>query len=331
MRHTLSKHKLGKVLSVCCALTMSLGLAACGSSSSTTSDSSSASSSSTSSTSSSVKLSKMTGVSAKGELGKKPTVTFSKPFDVQNNTYSILQEGNGETLEDGDRVCAQSIAISAVNGSELDSTWTKNTPDCSMVLSTSSMNAAYYNLLKGQKINTTIAFGIKDTSTSTATTSSNATTYLMVMTLVSKTKALTRAEGTTVKDIPSNLPKITLDKTGKPSLNMNGYKPGSDLVVQTLIKGNGAKVTDSQTVSANYTGWLASTGKQFDSSWDNGTATDFSLSQVISGWKKGLAGQTVGSQVLLIIPPSLGYGTEAQSSIPANSTLVFVVDILAAY
>ncbi|MCI1659677.1 FKBP-type peptidyl-prolyl cis-trans isomerase [Bifidobacterium psychraerophilum] len=322
---------MSRALSVCCALTMCLGLAACGSSSSDASSSSSASTSSTASSSSSITLKEMSGVSAKGELGKKPTVTFSKPFDVQNNTYSILQKGDGETLQDGDRVCAQSIAISAINGSELDSTWTKNTPDCSMVISTSSMNSAYYNLLKGQKINTTIAFGIKDTSTSTATTSSDATTYLMVMTLVSKTKALTRAEGTTVKDIPADLPKVTLDKTGKPSLDMNGYKPGSKLVVQTLIKGTGAKVTDTQTVSANYTGWLASTGKQFDSSWDNGTATDFSLSQVISGWKQGLAGQTVGSQVLLIIPPSLGYGSEAQSSIPANSTLVFVVDILAAY
>ncbi|MCI1868588.1 FKBP-type peptidyl-prolyl cis-trans isomerase [Bifidobacterium crudilactis] len=329
MRHILSKHQFGKALSVCCALTMCLGLAACGSGSA--SDSSSSNASSSSSASSSVKLSKMTGVEAKGELGKKPTVSFSKPFDVQNNTYSILQEGNGEALQDGDRVCAQSIAISAVNGSELDSTWEKNTPDCSMVIRTSSMNSAYYNLLKGQKINTTIAFGIKDTSTSTATTSSNATTYLMVMTLVSKSKALTRAEGTAVTDIPSNLPKVTLDKTGKPSLDMNNYKPGSDMVVQTLIKGSGAEVKDTQTVSANYTGWLASTGKQFDSSWDKGTATDFSLSQVISGWKQGLAGQTVGSQVLLIIPPSLGYGSEAQSSIPANSTLVFVVDILAAY
>ena len=52
--------------------------------------------------------------------------------------------------------------------------------------------------------------------------------------------------------------------------------------------------------------------------------------QVIDGWNQGLVGQTVGSQVLLVVPPSLGYGANAQGSIPANSTLVFVVDILAA-
>ena len=52
--------------------------------------------------------------------------------------------------------------------------------------------------------------------------------------------------------------------------------------------------------------------------------------QVIDGWNQGLVGQTVGSQILLVVPPSLGYGTTAQGSIPANSTLVFVIDILAA-
>ena len=53
--------------------------------------------------------------------------------------------------------------------------------------------------------------------------------------------------------------------------------------------------------------------------------------EVITGWKQGLAGHTVGSQVLLVVPPDLGYGDKDSGKIPANSTLVFVVDILAAY
>lgn len=52
---------------------------------------------------------------------------------------------------------------------------------------------------------------------------------------------------------------------------------------------------------------------------------------VIEGWLEGLKGQKVGSEVLLVVPPSLGYGDQAQGEIPANSTLVFVVDILAKY
>lgn len=153
----------------------------------------------------------------------------------------------------------------------------------------------------------------------------------MALTFVSKTKDLKRAEGEKVKDIPADLPKISLSNTGKPSLDLNNYKPTNTLVSQTLIKGKGAKVGEHQTVSANYTGWLASDGKQFDSSWDRGQASDFSLDQVVKGWQQGLAGQTVGSQVLVIVPPDLGYGNQEKSGIPANSTLIFVVDILAAY
>ncbi|MCI6773963.1 MAG: FKBP-type peptidyl-prolyl cis-trans isomerase, partial [Bifidobacterium pseudolongum] len=52
---------------------------------------------------------------------------------------------------------------------------------------------------------------------------------------------------------------------------------------------------------------------------------------VIQGWTEGLRGKKVGSQVLLVVPPDLGYGDKEQGEIPANSTLVFVVDILAKY
>ena len=131
-------------------------------------------------------------------------------------------------------------------------------------------------------------------------------------------------------NVPADLPKVTLAKNGKPSIDMNGYKGSDSLVSQDLIKGKGAVVKDTQSVMAHYTGWLLD-GTQFDSSWDRGQSSAFSLDSVIKGWKQGLAGHTVGSQVLLVVPPSLGYGNKDQEKIPANSTLVFVVDILAAY
>ena len=156
------------------------------------------------------------------------------------------------------------------------------------------------------------------------------TSYLMVLTLVSKSKDLKKATGEKVAGVPADLPKVTLAKDGKPSIDMNGYKGSDSLVSQDLIKGKGAVVKDTQSVVAHYTGWLLD-GTQFDSSWDRGQSSAFSLDSVIKGWKQGLAGHTVGSQVLLVVPPSLGYGNKDQEKIPANSTLVFVVDILAAY
>lgn len=315
-----------KAAAAACTMIMCLGVSACGNGSdSKASSSSSASSSASSSSSSSTKMHQIAGVTATGELGKKPTVAFKTPMTVENNSYAILQKGDGAVIEDGDRVCSQGIAINVKDGSELMSTWEKNTPDCSTVVSsdTSQMTAAYYNLIKGQKLNSTIAIGVNDSN-------SSGTSYLMVLTFVSKSKDLTKAEGTKVMDVPSDLPKVTLDKDGKPSIDMNGYKGSDSLVSQDLIKGNGAEVKDTQTVVANYTGWLLD-GTQFDSSWDRGESSSFSLDSVIKGWKQGLAGHTVSSQVLLVVPPDLGYGNKKQSSIPANSTLVFVVDILAAY
>jgi peptidylprolyl isomerase len=49
---------------------------------------------------------------------------------------------------------------------------------------------------------------------------------------------------------------------------------------------------------------------------------------VVSGFVKGLVGQKVGSQVLLVIPPDEGYGAQGQGEVPANATIIFVVDIL---
>lgn len=301
------KSLLSKAVTAVCATVMCLGVTACGGNSSAKSDKSNSDSSSSSEK---IGMHQIAGVTAKGELGKKPTVSFKTPMTVEDNSYVVLQKGDGAQIEDGDRVCSQGIAISVKDGSELASTWEKNTPDCSTVVTsdTSQMTENYYKIFKSLKLNSTVAFGMNDSN-------SSGTSYLMVLTLVSKSK---------------DLPKVTLAKDGKPSIDMNGYKGSDSLISQDLIKGKGAVVKDTQSVVAHYTGWLLD-GTQFDSSWDRGQSSAFSLDSVIKGWKQGLAGHTVGSQVLLVVPPSLGYGNKDQEKIPANSTLVFVVDILAAY
>ena len=269
----------------------------------------------------------MQGVSASGKLGSKPDISFKTPFKVENQTHQVIQNGDGEVIRDGDRVCTRSLALDAKTGKVINSTWDQSSPECSIVISKKSI-PAYYDTFKGLKVNSTVAVGIDESGSG----SSKATeSYIMALTFVSRSKNLTRAQGQKVTDLPSDLPKISLDDKGKPSMDLNGYQPKGGLVVQPLIKGKGAKVGQHQSVSANYTGWLASDGKQFDSSWDRGQASDFSLDQVVKGWQQGLAGQTVGSQVLLVVPPDLGYGSQQQQKIPANSTLIFVVDILAAY
>ena len=108
-----------------------------------------------------------------------------------------------------------------------------------------------------------------------------------------------------------------------------GSEPTDKVLVKTLKQGDGAVVCPGATIKANYVGTLWD-GTEFDSSYKRGEPSEFSLNQVVKGWTYGLAHTHVGDRVELVIPSSLGYGSQANASIPANSTLVFVVDILAA-
>jgi FKBP-type peptidyl-prolyl cis-trans isomerase len=81
-------------------------------------------------------------------------------------------------------------------------------------------------------------------------------------------------------------------------------------------------------VTVQYTGALWTEGTIFDSSWDRGTPAQFTTDQVVPGFAAALEGAQVGSQVVVVVPPAQGYRDQATGSIPANSTLVFVIDIL---
>jgi FKBP-type peptidyl-prolyl cis-trans isomerase len=137
------------------------------------------------------------------------------------------------------------------------------------------------------------------------------------------------------------LPTVS-DTTGAaPTIKIpSGAKPPANLVSKVLIKGTGPTVAEGDTVVVQYTGVNWRNGQVFDASWKHGTGGQpfgftigASPSQVIAGWDKGLAGQTVGSRILLVIPPADGYGKTGspQAGIKGTDTLVFVVDIIGTF
>lgn len=94
--------------------------------------------------------------------------------------------------------------------------------------------------------------------------------------------------------------------------------------------GTGAEATNGKRVSVHYTGTLTN-GSKFDSSLDRGDPFQFVLGggQVIKGWDQGVLGMKVGGKRRLTIPPDLGYGARGYPPvIPANSTLVFEIELL---
>jgi len=127
----------------------------------------------------------------------------------------------------------------------------------------------------------------------------------------------------------SKYPIGTLDAT-PPSLTSNAVTTASGLQYEELQVGTGATAKSGDSVTVNYTGWLTN-GTKFDSSIDRGQTFDFTIGagNVITGWDEGVQGMKVGGTRLLVIPPTLGYGSAAQGSIPANSTLIFEVQLVA--
>ncbi|MGH3739489.1 MAG: FKBP-type peptidyl-prolyl cis-trans isomerase [Micromonosporaceae bacterium] len=104
----------------------------------------------------------------------------------------------------------------------------------------------------------------------------------------------------------------------------------SELQIEDVKTGDGAEAQAGHTVSVHYVGTLTD-GSKFDSSRDRGEPFGFQLGagQVIQGWDQGVAGMRIGGVRRLVVPPELGYGARGfPPVIPANSTLVFEVELL---
>jgi len=120
----------------------------------------------------------------------------------------------------------------------------------------------------------------------------------------------------------------------EPKVSSKGGADPKNLTCQDLVVGTGKAASPSSTVTVQYTGVLYKDGKQFDSSWSRGQTAQFSLAQVVPGFTEGIGGagavapMKAGGRRIMILPASLGYGAQAAGSIPANSTLVFVVDLV---
>lgn len=112
------------------------------------------------------------------------------------------------------------------------------------------------------------------------------------------------------------------------------FKPGRDvtkLETTDIQAGTGKEVKAGDCITAKYSGSLASDGTVFDEDFTKAFAIQFQIGvgYVIPGWDQGLIGMKVGGIRRLVIPSELGYGSQANGSIPANSDLVFMVKLVA--
>lgn len=263
-------------------------------------------------------------VQVTGAAGAQPNVQFGLPFREAEQTTRLISAGTGAPLADGQQLTVQMAGWRGDTGELVSSTWDDGATE------NFTFGGVQFEFLTqalaGANVGAQLLWAVP---TAELGDDGEPVTYLWLLEIEDAVTLPDRAEGAAVTP-PEHLPVVTLAADGAPTIDIPAdFEPTDELVVQTLIEGTGPEVQPNATVTVHYTGWLTD-GTVFDSSWESGQTASFGLHQVIQGWGEGLVGQRVGSQVLLIVPPEYGYGPDDFGPIPGGSTLIFVVDILAA-
>jgi len=282
-------------------------------------------------------------VKVTGDFGKKPTVKIDDPLTTTTTQRTVVSKGDGTVALAGYDITAEFSVFNGTTGESIDATEYKKTPiawtlDEKLIpgfTKTLECSAA------GSRIVGVIAPEDGIAAANQASLGLTAKDSLVIVADLLTAKKPTKADAPLPKadgkqqSAPAGFPDIKVsiadDETGTPTLTLPGGTAPTDLQLATTIKGDGKKVADGDSVTVNYQGINWRTGEIFDQSWGKAPAT-FATDQVVAGFGQALVGQTVGSQVVVVIPPDLGYGPQggnSQAGIEADDTLVFVVDILA--
>jgi FKBP-type peptidyl-prolyl cis-trans isomerase len=299
-----------------------------------------ASSSSSSSSKAAAAADTYTSVTATGTFDKAPTVTIPAVTGTGPLYTKTLIQGSGAALTTAQGLVGNYVAYDWTGKTHklLGSSYTTGTKS----LFTGQLLPGLETALIGQKIGSRVlavippkdGFGVNGNSEAGI----GKTDTLVFVIDMDSSFAASSVPGTQSTNGGGTLPTVTAPaaaSTAGPTITIPAKVTApKTLQVKTLIKGTGAVVKKGQNLAVQYTGVNYRTGKVFDSSWSR--AQPFTVvigeGQVIPGWDTGLVGQTVGSRVLLVIPPADGYGSAgaSQAGINGTDTLVFVVDILAA-
>lgn len=270
-------------------------------------------------------------VSVSGEADAAPEVEISAPFHVGTTVFEDVSTGDGTAITGDEQLVVLDITLSSgATGEKVVAT--PYDGDLSRVFALSrwvqtfpGFADALHCATEGSRVVVGLAPG--DIEAQTAANLGLAEDDSAVAVVDVRKVYLTKADGADQYNDARNMPTVVRAPDGRPGIIVPDATPPSDLVVQTIKKGDGPEVTGDVPVRIAYTGVTWADGKVFDTTWD-GEPPSTTLDSLVPGLAEGLTGQTVGSQVLVVVPPDQGYGDTQQGGVAAGSTLVYVVDIL---
>lgn len=260
---------------------------------------------------------------------KAPGVEFAKPLSVEELTINVVSEGSGDTIKSGQLVEMVFVVVDGSNGKIVEDGYASGPQQIEVNDELKSANSLLYNAIVGAKVGSHVALAAPGQAAAAAGAAAQPTQLLLIKLISAKdAPGLLSPEATAQLEKDGMLPSVTFDDKGTPAVEIPKTDAPDGLAVKVLSEGTGPVVAASDTISANYTGWRWNDGDKFDSTYDKGQPLEFELTNVIKGWTLGLAGQKVGSKVLLTIPSTLGYGDTPLQGRPGGP-LVFVVEITA--
>ena len=265
-----------------------------------------------------------------GEFGSQPEVSFPTPLSGNGVETKVVIAGDGGPIVGGQRVSLHFLGFNAQNGEEIQGSefGTENfisqdliegaTPDFCKALTGVEVGSRVAVLLDAESAhnaNGIPSLGIAEDAG-----------VIFIFDVVNA--YLPRANGE-AQAPEAGMPTVITAPSGQPGLQIPNSDAPTEFRRTVLIEGGGEPIELGDTVVLHYSGWTWE-GDLFDSSWDSGAPASFPITYdgLIEGFVMALEGVTVGSQVIAVMPPELGYGDNAQGSIPAGSTLIFVVDVL---
>lgn len=269
-------------------------------------------------------------VKVTGDFGEEPRVEFPAPLVPKETQCAEIIEGEGEYLRDDQFVLIGASLFSGTTGEDIQTVGYGEDGPAPLPLS-QTLPAFQKGLTCAREGSRVVVVGpSEDLSADAAEGGDSVVAVFDVM------KAFpARADGAP-RLTRDGFPAVVLAPDGRPGITIPNNDPPVDETseVEVLKQGNGQTVEDGDTVVVQYTGVLWDDSKKvFDSTWQQGAPATFVVgegddAQVIPGFTRAIVGQQVGSQVGVIVPPSDGYGDQETASIPAGSTLFFVIDIL---
>ena len=270
-------------------------------------------------------------ITVSGEFGAAPSVEVYTPFRTDSTVVSDAVVGDGPVVTtDAQLVVMDLTIVSGATGETLSqspySSDLANPFQLSQITQAlPALSGALRCAAEGSR--TVIALAPGDVEASAAASLGLAQGDSAVAVVDLRKVYLAKADGADVFNSGFGLPSVVRAPDGTPGLTIPDSAPPAQTVVQTIERGSGEVVTGDRPVRVNYTGVTWEGKEVFDTTWGAEPAS-VTLDGVVPGFARALEGQTVGSQVLVVVSPEDGYGDAAQGSIPAGSTLVFVIDIL---